>query len=953
MAKNFNGEKFVWIIDEVIGRGDAGEVLAVHNKQNTISAVMKRPVQYASGGMILRQAFQIENESKILRKLSGLNIQNNQNLLITPNLIDTSLEKLAGTSGFFMVSSRVVGKSLTSILRDKRAGVISLTGQTILDILSGCFKMLTAVHEKGILWNDFKIEHIYFDQQDYSIAFIDWGNGIILKDSMRSENEKLSPNTDFNQMINEVSSFLSQIAPSLIYDLDWPGYRDEKINQKYILLLQKRTSYLSSYLKMRTIENKSQLDNLIINLSSLEDMYLLSSLYESLKADGETVDEKKIKGNIESFVTEQAKLQNWDICQLTLTHFKSKELFYDERWEICGLLLKNTKNFDNQSYKLIDLAFRSDYSNLFWELNLNVWEDNQPNKLFWKIRELGLGYKPESSGFQELITQLSDLVHIKIISARTTTDDTNDLNHLKKLSQTIDHIIKNNKKNHLSKFGADLFTLKGIIQSLTKLGVEIPENLNNMLGLQITAIRSLYQAWQYGELDKSLFFIKRLFLVNPQFNGLNKLSDNLLFTQKWIDTFHEGPDTPADFQNFVKGLLYSNHPITDQLSKPDWLSKIQSTLADVLRSSSLLPLINLNQTESLQLDWLNKLNDQNVSLREIATIRELTEVEKEILFEFHNALRNDLPQGDLINYLSRLPIFLFPLYKMILANYQNLFGIDQNICLPSGEPSFPSEAKEFLTEISGFVGIINSWKELISKGNWESAEKIIEKEQDWQITRMCLDATQVWRKKVLPCMANMRKREWMEAISYIDENDPELVFLFGCLQDILLVKTDWSNLVDEGWSPKRINIWKDHLINACEKFYSYWEKIKKVDSLAMRYIAQTYQSNLSLVYFGVNQLAKMIRMADRAFQVISKPEMANTRLAVNNAKDLIYSLINFEKALLPENSHLISDLWQNELSDFLEKPTREGKKEALIRLSVLNPLVIWMAEVIDDDWFIN
>lgn len=50
----------------VIGKGDAGEVLRVQTELNTESGVMKRPVQNVSGGTMIRQALQIENEGKVL-----------------------------------------------------------------------------------------------------------------------------------------------------------------------------------------------------------------------------------------------------------------------------------------------------------------------------------------------------------------------------------------------------------------------------------------------------------------------------------------------------------------------------------------------------------------------------------------------------------------------------------------------------------------------------------------------------------------------------------------------------------------------------------------------------------------------------------------------------------------------------------------------------------------------
>ena len=65
MPRIINGRHFQWQLLEQVGKGDAGEVLRVKSQPEGLMGLMKRPVQNASGGTILRQAAQIENEGNI------------------------------------------------------------------------------------------------------------------------------------------------------------------------------------------------------------------------------------------------------------------------------------------------------------------------------------------------------------------------------------------------------------------------------------------------------------------------------------------------------------------------------------------------------------------------------------------------------------------------------------------------------------------------------------------------------------------------------------------------------------------------------------------------------------------------------------------------------------------------------------------------------------------------
>ena len=119
MPRTINGRQFQWQLLEQVGKGDAGEVLRVQAQPGSVTALMKRPVQNASGGTILRQAVQIENEGQILASLKGLDASRNGLLVHTPLLLDQSIPGTTQTASLFIVSEEVPGVAISSLLKQR------------------------------------------------------------------------------------------------------------------------------------------------------------------------------------------------------------------------------------------------------------------------------------------------------------------------------------------------------------------------------------------------------------------------------------------------------------------------------------------------------------------------------------------------------------------------------------------------------------------------------------------------------------------------------------------------------------------------------------------------------------------------------------------------------------------------------------------------------------------
>ena len=171
MASTVFGRKFHWQLREQIGKGDAGEVLRVQTELGRDRGLMKRPVQNVSGGTIVRQAVQIENEGKVLAALNGLDTRRNNLTVHTPLLLDQSPEGTSRTAALFIVSEEVPGIAISNLLKNLLQKNASFSQTLVLKVLSSLFTLLSRVHAQGIAWNDVKMEHIFWDETTNTLSF--------------------------------------------------------------------------------------------------------------------------------------------------------------------------------------------------------------------------------------------------------------------------------------------------------------------------------------------------------------------------------------------------------------------------------------------------------------------------------------------------------------------------------------------------------------------------------------------------------------------------------------------------------------------------------------------------------------------------------------------------------------------------------------------------------------
>ena len=243
------GQRNSWNLIKKLGEGDAGEVYLVESLLEGIPAILKRPRKSAFFSDVLRQAGQIKTEGNILRTLSGITFPNQSVRLSVPALLDQSPPDTGFSERYFIVIEQAHGLDLKLLRQIILFGLTSdlsipslgenlyfvktwsqfreIPGTFLIRILLGVIELLETIHntefwnervkQTGVIWNDVKPEHLYWDPVRTCLTVIDWGNSQYLEVDGNTKDRRYSQLDDFRQFLHEMGGFLAGGQSGFVY----------------------------------------------------------------------------------------------------------------------------------------------------------------------------------------------------------------------------------------------------------------------------------------------------------------------------------------------------------------------------------------------------------------------------------------------------------------------------------------------------------------------------------------------------------------------------------------------------------------------------------------------------------------------------------------------------------------------------------------------------------------
>ena len=320
------GQGRAWTLIQKLGEGDAGEVYRVASLTDGRSAVLKRPRRGSFPSDMIRQAAQIEKEARILKTLSAINTANR--LMQIPSLLDQSKPGTEYSERFFIVISSAPGINLIDLHRflhfelDEQAANPATSALSagelaflkslhklgripdlvLIRSIVGTIEFLEAIHtlqtnsssepSAGVIWNDIKPDHIFWDLSQNRFTLIDWGNAQYIEPDGITKDRQYSRLEDYLQLINSMGKFLHEAAPGLIEKLAWPeDLNSANVYSRGILPIKEHASELLAE-EERKLQHLRQEESDILRISNptLKETRALAQTQERIISLGEMPD---------------------------------------------------------------------------------------------------------------------------------------------------------------------------------------------------------------------------------------------------------------------------------------------------------------------------------------------------------------------------------------------------------------------------------------------------------------------------------------------------------------------------------------------------------------------------------------------------------------------------------------------------------------------------------------
>lgn len=624
------GRDRAWNLLEKLGEGDAGEVFLVESIMDRCQAILKRPCHNAFPSDIVRQAAQIEREGQIISALARLN--NSRRSVIIPDLLDQSTEGASFTERFFIVITRAVGFSLNFLARVAHFRVVEIEGSLLqmvnssspaeyaflqslanegklpdlllLRAISELIDFLETIHtldistsstrQYGILWNDIKPEHIYWDPSQSRFTLIDWGNGQFLEQDGSTKDRQYSRMDDYRQLLEEMGRFVLDNAPGLHTDLAWPGHiATTSLYTNGILPLKKRIAARLQGEQTELARRRRAEADLLQSSQPTYNHYLkLEQIQRQVIAQGELPDYTETERFFYRLAYELISESNFDqfgnLCQ-------QADKIPTLRGDKCRLLaqLAQIAKQETIPQRALISALSDDWASVLWEMRAASM--SQPEPAWWDqlssaIRELELGRQ----ALKPLVA-LNRLVHALAASAQGASPPQAHTASSYSTKPQIDSLLHQIKNEILPRWtqtepdppgsGLEYSEIEALFDRIRETLPQAGETLINALSQPRAQVRIVMDAWEHQEFDTARRGLNRLLLWDPDWRRSMLADRAIQATSTWLKAVRSGPDKDEPLQDFVTRLELEGREIRNQVGPAAWLDALLATFKDLRKGA--------------------------------------------------------------------------------------------------------------------------------------------------------------------------------------------------------------------------------------------------------------------------------------------------------------------------------------------------------------------------------
>lgn len=651
-----SGQQFSWCLINKLGEGDAGEVFLVESLVGGQSAILKRPKRSAFSGDLFRQTSQIRTESKILKALASTLVEHPDLGVAVPALLDQGKQGTDYNGKFFIVISQAAGLDLAFLARitqlgfsnkdlpangltpDVRAFLQSIArsgkipNRIILTILLRLIRLLELIHTihvnengsetSGIVWNDVKPDHLFWNPQQSTLTVIDWGNARFLEADRTTGDRQTSWADDYRQFYDEMGRFLSMVAPDLKTHLNWPVQFSieitrpeavESFKERIIAALQDEADGITAV----RAQEESLLQNGAGGEISLVD---IEELHGKILGYGEMPDfESAIRfasGYAARLTREDLLDELRKLCDWALRLPGADE----DQWRLIGYLAKIPGRSEGEQRRTfldaIQAAIVKDWETLLWKVTSATQGFPEPG--WWQeitalVRRLALG--PEAETLRPLVGLNRFMYALQAASRRLEDigehpkDSMTTLDEMQELTRRLkDDVIASWSQLDPGPLDAGLpyTAVDALLADARDVLPNDQQVLRSLLNHPKIQVKSVLDAWEKKDFMEAGKVLRRLLLWDPDRRRVLRADQAVQNAREYLRKINYGPQKGENLLEWVTLQEFQGRELRNQVGPARWLDVILESLRQIRRGVWPSDLFRTSSAILVEMPWLKK-----------------------------------------------------------------------------------------------------------------------------------------------------------------------------------------------------------------------------------------------------------------------------------------------------------------------------------------------------------
>jgi serine/threonine protein kinase len=666
------GQQLSWNLIKKLGEGDAGEVYLVESLLDHKPAILKRPRKGAFFSDILRQAGQIKTEGSILKNLQRAPLAKLDLHLTVPTLIDQNKPEFGNGEKTFIVIEQAMGlnlKSLSQVIQFGPASIPTLPSnpetsylvrawsqytefppQLLVRILLSVLNMLETIHstgirgeqraQAGVIWNDVKPEHLYWDALGMRLTVIDWGNSQFLESDAITQDRQYSAMDDFRQFLHEMGGYLSEANAELYSNLDWPeSSANSDLSAAAILALKEKLATLQAvYTEQLQQLRRQEADLYDIVHPELKHINDYEILQRQLAAHGELPDKLGGINFLFKAAYQMAVDQRLNEFQEVCENAARLPTASPDKWkllsEIAKVAMISEESDDRRrnafSNALAD-GVAEDWTAALWELFNYLGDQPRPDwweKISQEARKICLGLEPEAIAPYTMFARLYYTLRSEISKkgeqrlhsgAEAKVNPTNENGFHWQTSEELmatvqEEIIKKWKEVEPNppNSGIGYTEVDSLIDPIEGLLPGTRGMVDKAMQQLKTQVDLVLNAWEQKDFELARRGVRVILVWDPDRARLITAERAIDSAPQWLAKVHKGAGKDEPFYDYLTSVELAGRTLRNQVGPATWLDDTLEAFKRLRKGTRYVDLLMEYPDILHELPWLNEYESREI-----------------------------------------------------------------------------------------------------------------------------------------------------------------------------------------------------------------------------------------------------------------------------------------------------------------------------------------------------